>query len=304
MEDYLHFVYWCKHNIHLYDEKVLLTGSVYDEAPHNDYEINLIMFLLQTNRPESKTMRNAFGCAIEIQLNPHSGKVFENYLRNGIILYVGKNEGRHYYYNYDNLYTFESLPASERLNCEKTNPENGMSNYKFKICPEMHVPPKKIDLKLALKDILRERTPRKKKIARVMNQITDCEIKCSDGVVNANRWHLCMLNDYFYTSMTNYNSTNARVFDLKDFSAIVFQQYLYFSLDPTQAKTDVIFENAIETLKLGMFFQDYKFVKFVYDLIAPNCDEESLQNLNDEVRYFFRFDNKTSKNWFSQKLLF
>lgn len=291
MDLYIDFVFWCKQNLHLYDEENLTKEYSYEEVPHSDFEIHLVMFLLKLNRPQTKTVRNPFNnMMLDLTFDECSGRVFQNLLTfrsKPIVLYLGRFNNKCYFFQENVLFYCSGLDIEYIQN----------KKYDFVIRHDVYVPPKKIDLKIALHDIQKERTPRKKKIARVMDQISDCQIQCKDGMVKANRWHLCLMNDFFFSYMTKYNESSG-VYSLLDFECEVFKQYIQFGLDKDSVNKQVIYNYPNESLKLGMFLQDYKFVKFIYDLIAPECDEESLSYLNDEIKEFFRFNDLSyhSKN--------
>lgn len=290
MENYLDFVIYCKENIHEFNPNNLVEPHKNTDIPHSDFEVSLVMFLLQKDRPEQQEFLCPYWNKIrKITLNQWTGRVYKriafNYLKTGGIIYLGQDENKnHFFYDSsdDVLVYYTDLNTDELIAEQK---------FEFIIQSNIYVPPVKLDLKFAVNDMQRLRTPRKKKISRIRDFLFDCEIECSDGCVKANRWHLCMLNDFFYTYISRYSNSNERLY-LKEFSSNVLQEYLNFSLEPNDVNKTIIYENPTETLKLGMFLQDYKFVKYVYDLISPECNEESLENLNEEMKEFFHLTIK------------
>lgn len=299
MEDYLIFVQWCKNNIHLYDKKMLTTYQENEQIPHSEFETNLVMFLLQKNRPEKLDIVSPNnGSDLIIQLNEWTGRVYRQipWCHDKLSFYIGTVNVYHYFFD----------PIINRIFYPVWITDQDMidTDYEFVINQRISVPPKKIDLKSALHQIQKTKTPRKEKMARIIDRVTDCEIHCSNGVVKSNKMYLCMLNDFFYSYLTDYNEKSG-VYYLKDFSAELFRQYINYGLIKDKCNKHIIYESPIEAIKMGMFFQDHKFVKFVYDLIASDCDEESLGNLNEEIKDFFRFgQNNLNESFRSGKMLF
>lgn len=290
MEDYLSFVQWCKNNIHLYDYKMLITYEANEQIPHSEFETNLVMFFLQTSRPSILNIVSPNnGRELDIQLNEWSGRVYGEsliFLDHKLSLYLGTVNANHYFFDlYKNRIFYTTwIDDQKMINMD----------YEFVIQHEIRFPPKKIDLKSALHQIQKTKTPRKEKISRLIDRITDCEIHCSNGIVKSNKMYLCMLNDFFYSYIPDY-SEKSGVYYLKDYSTELFRLYINYGLVKDKCEKDMIYRSPMEAIKMGMFFQDHKFVKFVYDSIASDCDEESLCNLNEEIKYFFRL-GKTNIN--------
>lgn len=296
MQNYLDFVVYCKENIHEFDPKGLITEYKNLDIPHSDFEVCLVMFLLQKEKPAIQEFLCPYWNKMRtIALNQWTGRVIYIPFKKAWNIYLGQDENKNHFFfdSSDNCLCYYASINTDQLIADL--------KFEFMIQSNIYVHPKKLDLKFALNNMEKNRTPRKKKISKIREFLFDCEIECSDGIVQANRWHLCMLNDFFFTYISKYQNENGKLF-LKDFSTDVFRQYLNFSLDPNEVSAPIIYDYAMESLKLGMFLQDYQFVKFVYDLIASECNEDSLENLNEEMQYFFQLKN--NQNCKIAKMLF
>jgi hypothetical protein len=94
--------------------------------------------------------------------------------------------------------------------------------------------------------------------------------------------------------ISKYNQSNEYL--LQDYPTKVFQQYLNFHLDKKLVNKNIFYQEPQTSIQLGMFLMDYKFVNYIYDLIAPECDETSLGVLNDEIKNFFIESNRIKNN--------
>jgi hypothetical protein len=289
MQNYLQYLSECKQNLDQFNPSDLTNFLIDDDVPYNDFETALVMILMKDPRPTGEKMNTRNGKLVDLVFDEWTGRVytgFRNY--NGILMYVGRDieDKRRYFYRSGQrdkgVFSFLEDVSTEVME----------STYEFVIDSKIKLMPKKINLKFAIRGLKNARTPRKKKIYRILDKLNDCEIQCADGKVKANKWHLCMNNDFFYQYISKYSEPDG-IFRLKDYSCQVFNQYIYYTLDPEVLDKQVVFQNLDEVLSLGMFLQDYKFVGHVYELVAPHCEEETLESLNMQIKDFFALKSQT-----------
>jgi hypothetical protein len=215
-------------------------------------------------------MRSGSGKEYTVVLDQDSGNLY-NGSKNDIIIYIGRCQNTGYrciFVSGDN--GISTVSESVEL------PETAIA----KIGPEMKFRESNLNLKF-----YRCNTNPSIEAWKNMEFLWDCLIKCRDGYVNANKWHLCSLSPFFLQYVTKYQPEN-EIYLLEKFDKVIFESYLYFNVYG-ELNPDFLFQRAEDLLDIGMFMMDEKMIHYVYEGVWEACDDESLRDLNACMREYF-----------------
>jgi len=268
--DYLKLIQYCKNNLADFDISILTNNQLSYDAPYSEFEIALIQFLMLRDRPEQVVMLSGLGRKYSVVFDQDTGSLY-NGSKNNLIIYVGrcKDTGfRCIFVSGDS--GISTVSDSVEL------PETAVA----KIGPEMKIRESNLNLKF-----YRCSNNSSIEVWKNMEFLWDCLIKCRDGYVSANKWHLCSLSPFFLQYVTKYQPDN-EIYLLEKFDKVIFEAYLHFNVYG-ELNREFVYDRAEELLDIGMFMMDEKLIHYVYDGVWESCDDESLRDLNACMREYF-----------------
>jgi hypothetical protein len=263
----------------------------------------VVFFSLKNTEGEKFKFPTISGKIAEIELDINSGLLFKCIgAFKGIYIYLGQGT---FSYNkrFPAFYIMNEKGCNywETINDVQSSIQRGIAvTFEKQYLKNVQEKTPKVEL-LNFGDLLQKYQKESLKtdpiLVSSMEILSDAVILCRDGNVNIVRFLFAKDSDFFL-NLFRYNP-QVREFKMLNYDKFVVQTYLDYHLylnGVVKIDMEKISSDILQIIEFGFYIQDIHFTREMYNIVSYECDNETLEKLNKDVKNFLPFDLYKSKD--------
>lgn len=267
------------------------------------FEKMIIFLSMKHSEGDRFSINTRAGLFCEIEMDTNSGLVLDEVLNvKRIVIYLGigtyrAQSGRYptFLIKGDRGVSYWDTITDMEV-AMKTKMIHIYDPFSFKQCLKNVSPKKKLlDFGSLLQMYQEHNTKADELLVQSMDIFCDAVIKCRDGDVKIVRYLLAKDSEFFL-NLFRYEPEK-REFKM-DFDKIIVQSYMNYHLyliGMTKLDMEKILGEVIQFVEFGFFVQDIHFAREIYNIVANECDYETLETLNESMKKIVSFDSFNQK---------